>query len=250
MPIFRPVTDPTSTDEKPDGSGRRAVVLLSGGLDSSTTLAIAQAQGFECFALSFSYGQRHSIELEAAGRIAKAAGVSAHVVVDLDLRALGGSSLTDDIDVPKDRNEAEMNAAIPVTYVPARNTVFISVGLGYAEVLESDDLFLGINAVDYSGYPDCRPEYVAKWEELAPLATKRGVEGATLRIHAPLIAMTKEQIIRRGTDLGVDYGMTISCYDPSPQGEACGRCDTCKLRVKGFEDAGLKDPVAYVGDAA
>jgi 7-cyano-7-deazaguanine synthase len=227
-------------------TGPRAVVLLSGGLDSSTTLAIAQDTGFDCFALSFSYGQRHSIELDAARRVAEAAGVADHVIVELNLRAVGGSALTDEIDVPKDRDEDEMNAAIPVTYVPARNTVFISVGVGYAEVLEADHLFLGINAVDYSGYPDCRPEYIAKWQELAPLATKRGVEGARLAIHAPLIDMTKEQIIRRGGELGVDYGLTISCYDPSPAGEACGRCDTCKLRLKGFEAAGMADPAPYM----
>jgi 7-cyano-7-deazaguanine synthase len=208
---------------------------------------MAQDAGFECYALSFSYGQRHSVELDAARRVAEVAGVADHVVVDLDLRALGGSALTDDIDVPKDRTDAEMGAGIPVTYVPARNTVFISVGLGYAEVLGSDDLFLGINAVDYSGYPDCRPEYVAKWEELAPLATKRGVDGARLKIHAPLIDLTKAEIIRRGLQLGVDYGLTISCYDPSPAGEACGRCDTCNLRLKGFADAGVADPAPYVG---
>lgn len=237
----------SSVGTTPDG--RRAVILLSGGLDSSTVLAIAQEAGFECYALSFSYGQRHSVELEAARRVAKAAGVT-HVVVDLDLRALGGSALTDDIEVPKDRDESAMSAGIPVTYVPARNTVFIAIGVGYAEVLEADHLFLGINAVDYSGYPDCRPEYVAKWEELAPLATKRGVEGSRLSIHAPLIDMTKAEIIRRGVELAVDYSLTISCYDPSASGEACGRCDTCHLRLKGFADAGLADPAPYLEKAA
>lgn len=236
-----------TNDPAPDAPTRpRAVILLSGGLDSSTTLAIAQEAGFDCFALSFSYGQRHSVELDAARRVAEAAGLAKHVIVNLDLRALGGSALTDDIEVPKDRGEDEMNAAIPVTYVPARNTVFISVGVGYAEVLEADHLFLGVTAVDYSGYPDCRPEYIDKWQELAPLATKRGVEGARLTIHAPLIDMTKVQIIRRGNELGVDYGLTISCYDPSPAGEACGRCDTCKLRLKGFAEAGLADPAPYI----
>lgn len=233
--------------EPPADARPRAVVLLSGGLDSSTTLAIAQSAGFECCALSFSYGQRHAVELDAARRVAEEAGVARHVVVDLDLRALGGSALTDDIDVPKDRDDEARGAGVPVTYVPARNTVFIAVGVGYAEVLEADDLFLGINAVDYSGYPDCRPEYLAKWHELAPLATKRGVEGAELRLHAPLIDLSKAAIIRRGLELGVDYGLTISCYDPSPAGEACGRCDACQLRLQGFAEAGASDPAPYAG---
>ena len=243
--MFPPVT--TLSEPFGAATGRpRAVVLLSGGLDSSTTLAMAQDDGFECYALSFSYGQRHSVELDAARRVATVAGVADHIVIDLDLRAFGGSALTDAIDVPKDRSDAEMAAEIPVTYVPARNTVFISVALGYAEVLEADDLFLGINAVDYSGYPDCRPEYVAKWEELAALATKRGVEGSQLSIHAPLIDLTKADIVRRGTELGVDYAITISCYDPDDEGRACGRCDTCALRLRGFADAGLSDPAPYV----
>lgn len=228
-----------------DGTSRRAVVLLSGGLDSSTTLAIAQSQGFECYALSFSYGQRHSIELEAAKRIAERAGVAKHVIVDLDLRAIGGSALTDEIDVPKDRSDDEMASGVPVTYVPARNTVFISIGVGYAEVLKADHLFLGVTSVDYSGYPDCRPEYIAKWEELAPLATQRGVEGAKLNIETPLMYLTKADIVKRGIDLGVDYSITLSCYDPSPSGEACGRCDTCSLRLKGFAEAGVRDPAPY-----
>lgn len=240
----------SSPDPRSAASRPRAVVLLSGGLDSSTTLAVAQEEGFECYALSFSYGQRHSVELDAARRVAEAAGVADHVVIDLDLRAFGGSALTDAIDVPKDRSDAEMAGEIPVTYVPARNTVFISVALGYAEVLEADDLFLGINAVDYSGYPDCRPEYVAKWEELAALATKRGVEGAPLRINAPLIDLTKADIVRRGVQLGVDYAITISCYDPDDDGRACGRCDTCNLRLRGFAEAGLSDPAPYVDAAA
>jgi 7-cyano-7-deazaguanine synthase len=243
--------DPAKEQNSPTIEPRRAVVLLSGGLDSSTTLAIAQDQGFECYALSFSYGQRHSIELDAAREIAKRANVAKHVVVDLDLRSLGGSALTDAIDVPKDRTDEEMGEGIPITYVPARNTVFISVGVGWAEVLKADDLFLGVTSVDYSGYPDCRPEYIAKWEELAPLATQRGVdEGARLSIRTPLMYLTKAEIIRRGLELGVDYSVTSSCYDPTPGGEACGRCDTCRLRLKGFADVGIADPAPYAVRAA
>ena len=222
-----------------------AVVLLSGGLDSSTTLAIAKTWGFRVAALTFRYGQRHAVEIEAARRVAAAAEVMRHEIVDIDLRAFGGSALTDDIAVPKDRAEAEMATGIPVTYVPARNTIMLSFALAYAEVLGANDIFVGVNAVDYSGYPDCRPEYVAAFEQMANLATKAGVEGRNLTIHAPLIHMTKGEIIRRGTELGVDYSGTCSCYDPAPDGTACGHCDACRLRLKGFADAGLVDPVGY-----
>ena len=225
---------------------RRAVVLLSGGLDSATALAIAQREGFQCNALSFDYGQRHRYELEAAAQIASAAKVAQHVVVPLDLRAIGGSALTNDsLAVPKDREETTMAAGIPITYVPARNTVFLSVALGWAEVLGAADLFVGVNAVDYSGYPDCRPEFIETFEKLANLATKAGVEGTRYRIHAPLIRMTKAEIIRTGLALGVDYSLTHSCYDPLPDGQPCGRCDSCRLRLKGFEEAGASDPLPY-----
>jgi 7-cyano-7-deazaguanine synthase len=223
----------------------RAVVLLSGGLDSATALAMAKRDGFECFALSFDYGQRHRFELEAARSVAAAAGVARHVVVPFDLRAIGGSALTDDIAVPKDRGEGEMSAGIPVTYVPARNTVFLAVALGWAEVLGAADLFVGVNAVDYSGYPDCRPEFIEAFERLANLGTKAGVEGTRFRIHAPLIRMTKAEIIRTGLDLGVDYSLTHSCYDPASDGRPCGHCDSCLLRRKGFAEAGTTDPLPY-----
>ncbi len=226
---------------------RRAVVLVSGGLDSATILAIAKSEGFEPYALSFDYGQRHRFELEAAARICAATGVKRHIVVPLDLRAFGGSALTDDIAVPKDRTDDEMSGGIPITYVPARNTIFLSVALGWAEVLGGSDIFIGVNAVDYSGYPDCRPEFIAAFRQLANLATKSGVEGtAAWHIHAPLIALTKADIIRRGLALGVDYGLTHSCYDPDQQGRACGHCDSCSLRLKGFAEAGLSDPAPYV----
>lgn len=226
---------------------RPAVVLVSGGLDSATVLAIAAAEGFEPCAISFDYGQRHRFELEAAERVCAAAGVRRKITVPLDLRAFGGSALTDQIDVPKDRSAADMTAGIPITYVPARNTIFLSLALGWAEVLGASDLFLGVNAVDYSGYPDCRPEFVAAFERLAQLATRSGTEaGQTWKIHAPLIAMTKGQIIQRGRELGVDYSLTHSCYDPDPRGRSCGHCDSCQLRLKGFADAGLVDPVPYV----
>ena len=226
---------------------RRAVVLVSGGLDSATILAIAQAEGFEPYALSFDYGQRHRFELAAAARVCAAAAVKRHIVVPLDLRAFGGSALTDDIAVPKDRSDDEMSDGIPITYVPARNTIFLSVALGWAEVLGASDLFIGVNAVDYSGYPDCRPEFIAAFRQLANLATKSGVEGtAAWQVHAPLIAFSKAEIIRRGLGLGVDYGLTHSCYDPDEQGRACGHCDSCSLRLKGFADAGLSDPAPYV----
>jgi len=228
-------------------SPRRAVVLVSGGLDSATILAIAKSDGFEPYAISFDYGQRHRFELEAAGRVCATAGVKRHIVVPLDLRPFGGSALTDEIAVPKDRSDAQMaSGGIPITYVPARNTIFLSVALGWAEVLGASDLFIGVNAVDYSGYPDCRPEYVAAFRQLAQLATKTGVEGTSnWEIHAPLIALGKADIIRRGIALGVDYGLTHSCYDPNPQGRACGHCDSCQLRLKGFADAGLTDPAPY-----
>ena len=224
----------------------KAVVLLSGGLDSSTVLAIVQAQGYEVHALSFSYGQRHNVEVEVAKQIAKAANVMEHAIVDIDLRGFGGSALTDDIDVPKGRSEDEMNEGIPITYVPARNTIFLSFALAKAEILGSFDIFVGVNALDYSGYPDCRPEYVGAFEVMANLATKAAVEGqGKLMVHAPLIDQTKAQIITRGMKLGVDYGQTISCYDPDSTGAACGGCDSCQLRKKGFTEAGVPDPTRY-----
>jgi 7-cyano-7-deazaguanine synthase len=225
----------------------KAVVLLSGGLDSTTTLAIAKAEGFDCYALSFRYGQRHEHEVEAARRIAEAFGVADHRVAEIDLRLFGGSALTDDIEVPKGRGDEEMTAEIPVTYVPARNTIFLSFALAWAEVLGASDIFIGVNALDYSGYPDCRPEFVEAFERLARLATKAGVEGTSaLRIHAPLISMTKGEIVARGLALGVDYALTTSCYDPSPEGEACGQCDSCLLRQKGFAENDMRDPARYV----
>ncbi|MCR6629786.1 MAG: 7-cyano-7-deazaguanine synthase QueC [Magnetospirillum sp.] len=226
---------------------KTAIVLLSGGLDSATALAIAQDMGFACAALSFRYGQRHLVELDRARLVAARAGVIRHEICDIDLRAFGGSALTDDIAVPKDRDEAAMEAEIPVTYVPARNTIMLSFALAFAEVMGADDIFVGVNAVDYSGYPDCRPEYIAAFERMANLATKAGVEGHKLTVHAPLITLTKAQIIRRGLELGVDYSLTSSCYDPTPEGHACGRCDSCRLRLKGFAEAGTSDPVPYVG---
>jgi 7-cyano-7-deazaguanine synthase len=231
---------PNSTNARP------AVVLLSGGLDSATTAAIARAQGFDLFALSIDYGQRHRFELDAARRVATSLGVTRHVVAFVGLEAFGGSALTDDIAVPLGRDEQEIAAGIPVTYVPARNAVFLSLALGYAEVVGASDLFIGVNAVDYSGYPDCRPEFVAAFERLANVATKAGVEH-TLRfhIHTPLIHMTKAEIIRRGTQLGLDYSLTHSCYAPNAAGVACGRCDACQLRLKGFAEAGITDPIAY-----
>ncbi|MFO1042937.1 MAG: 7-cyano-7-deazaguanine synthase QueC [Planctomycetaceae bacterium] len=229
-------------------SPRPAVVLVSGGLDSATILAICQSQGFEPYAISFDYGQRHHHELAAADRVCAAAKVRRHIVVPLDLRALGGSALTADIAVPKDRSDAQMSAGIPITYVPARNTIFLSIALGWAEVLGASDLFIGVNAVDYSGYPDCRPEFIKSFQAMARLATRAGVEGAgEWQIHAPLIDLSKAAIIRRGIELGVDYSLTHSCYDPDPEARACGHCDSCQLRLKGFSDAGLIDPAPYVG---
>lgn len=229
------------TDQK-----KKAVVLLSGGLDSATCVAIAQDQGFEVYALSFRYGQRHSVELEAADRIANHLGVAEHKTAEIDLTLFGGSALTDDIDVPKDRDEGEMEADIPVTYVPARNTIFLSFALAYAEVVGAKDIFIGVNALDYSGYPDCRPEFIKSYEETANLGTKVGVtEEERIRIQTPLLDMTKAEIAATGTKLGVDYGMTISCYDPDTEGRACGHCDSCLLRKKGFAEAGLPDPTRY-----
>jgi 7-cyano-7-deazaguanine synthase len=228
----------------------RAVVLLSGGLDSSTALAIARDEGFEPYALSFRYGQRHAFELEAARRIAADAGAAEHVIVDIDLGRFGGSALTSDIPVPKGRSLEQMGAGIPVTYVPARNTIFLSFALAWAEVLGARDVFIGVNALDYSGYPDCRPEYIAAFEQMANRATKAAVEGRQrLKIHSPLIQLSKAQIIRRGLELGVDYSLTSSCYDPSAKGEACGRCDSCLLRLKGFAEAGAVDPITYRTEA-
>jgi 7-cyano-7-deazaguanine synthase len=223
---------------------KKAVVLLSGGIDSTTALAVAKAEGFEPYALSFRYGQRHKVELESAARVAKAMGVTEYVVADIDLRRFGGSALTSDIAVPKDRSGDEMAQGIPITYVPARNTIFLSFALGWAEVLETNDIVIGVNALDYSGYPDCRPEYIAAYERMANLATKAGVEGRqALKIHTPLINLTKAEIIRKGTALGVDYALTSSCYDPGEDGRPCGQCDSCQLRAKGFAEAGIPDPL-------
>jgi len=229
----------------------RAVVLLSGGLDSTTTLAIARAEGYEVHALTFRYGQRHAVEVAAAQRIAAYFGVTRHVIVPIDLRVLGGSALTSDAAVPKDRSPEAMAHGIPITYVPARNTIFLSFALAFAEVLDTGHIFLGVNVLDYSGYPDCRPEYIAAFERMANLATKAGVEGRQrLTIHTPLIQMTKAQIIARGQALGVDYSLTSSCYDPAPDGAACGRCDSCLLRLKGFAEAGVRDPIHYAAPPA
>jgi 7-cyano-7-deazaguanine synthase len=225
---------------------KKAVVLLSGGLDSATALAVARSEGYATFAVSFRYGQRHSIEIESAARVARALGVERHLILDIDLGAIGGSALTDDIEVPKERSDEEVSSGIPITYVPARNTVFLSLALAWAEALGSEDIFIGVNALDYSGYPDCRPEYIEAFERMANLATKAGVEGRRrFRIRAPLVAMTKAEIIKTGLRLGVDYSLTHSCYDPAPGGLACGRCDSCLLRLKGFSQAGAKDPLAY-----
>lgn len=227
-------------------TGRSAVVLVSGGLDSATTLAVARHQGFACHALTVRYGQRHAIELEAARRVARSLGVVRHVEVAVDLRAIGGSALTADLEVPKDRPHEAIAEGIPITYVPARNTIFLSLALAYAEAAELFDIFIGVNALDYSGYPDCRPEFIRQFEQLAQVATKAGVEGrGVFRIHTPLITLTKREIILEGTRLGVDFGLTHSCYDPLPDGTACGRCDSCRLRLKGFAEAGLPDPIRY-----
>jgi 7-cyano-7-deazaguanine synthase len=224
----------------------KAVVLLSGGLDSTTAFAVAKSRGFEVFALSVDYGQRHRVELERAAAVASAMGAAEHRTVTLDLRAIGGSALTADLAVPKDRSPDDMGHGIPVTYVPARNTILLGLALGYAETIGAFDIFIGANVLDYSGYPDCRPEFLSAFENLANLATKAGVEGAgQFRVHSPLLKMTKAEIIREGVRLGVDYALTLSCYDPDPRGRACGRCDSCLLRKKGFADAGMPDPTKY-----
>lgn len=224
----------------------KAVVLLSGGLDSTTTLAIAQSEGYEIFAMTFRYGQRHEFEIDAARRIADRANLARHVIVQFDLRLFGGSALTDDIEVPKDRPLDEMREGIPITYVPARNTIFLSFALAWAEVLGANDIFMGVNALDYSGYPDCRPVYIEAYQRMANLATKAGVEGRQkLVIHTPLISLSKAQIIQRGLELGVDYSLTHTCYDPDETGTSCGKCDACLLRLKGFAEIGISDPVRY-----
>ncbi len=224
---------------------KRAVVLLSGGIDSTTTLAIAIAEGYEAYALSFEYGQRHQIEMEAAQRVADSLGAKGHRVAKIDLRVFGGSALTGDVDVPKKRSETEIAHGIPVSYVPARNTIFLAYALAWAEVIPANDIFLGVNAIDYSGYPDCRPEFIEAFETLANLGTKAGIEGRRFRIRTPLIKFSKADIIRKATELGVDLSLTHSCYDPSAEGLACGECDSCLLRLKGFREAGIKDPIRY-----
>ena len=238
-------TDPGAAAHGAHAAGAPAIVLLSGGLDSATVLAMTLAQGFAPLALSFRYGQRHALELDAAARVAAAAGVREHRVVEIDLRQFGGSALTGDLDVPRDRDGGTIAGGIPVTYVPARNTVFLAYALALAEVSGAADIFIGVNAVDYSGYPDCRPEFVAAFERMANLATQAAVEGRRLRIHAPLMHMSKADIVRAGIALGVDYALTLSCYDPDPAGAACRRCDACVLRARGFADAGVPDPTRY-----
>jgi len=224
----------------------KAVLLLSGGLDSTTLLAHALQEGFDVHAMTFRYGQRHAVEIRAARRVAERFGVRDHVIVDIDLRTFGGSALTSDVAVPKDRDLSHANEGIPITYVPARNTIFLSFALAWAEVLEAQDIFIGVNALDYSGYPDCRPEYIASFERMANLATRGGVEGTNpIRLQTPLIQLTKAEIIRLGLSLGVDYSITQSCYDPDPEGRACGHCDACQLRLRGFAEAGASDPGAY-----
>jgi 7-cyano-7-deazaguanine synthase len=226
----------------------RAVVLLSGGVDSSTAMAVAKQEGYELHAISFRYGQRHEREIESAGRMAKFLGAKDHLIIDFDLRAIGGSALTAEIEVPKSRSAEEISYGIPVTYVPARNTIFLSFALALAEKIAAEDIFFGANQLDYSGYPDCREEFIRAFEQMANLATKAGVEGKTrIKIHTPLIKMTKAQIIKKGVDLGLDYSLTWSCYDPTPQGLACGLCDSCQLRLKGFKEAGFRDPIRYAG---
>ena len=224
---------------------KRAVILLSGGIDSSTTLAIAIVEGYEVYALSFDYGQRHQVETQAARRVATSLGAKKHRIAKIDLRVFGASALTDDIDVPKKRPETEIANGIPVTYVPARNIIFLSYALAWAEVIEASDIFLGVNSIDYSGYPDCRPEFIEAFENMANLGTKAGVEGRRFQIHTPLIKLSKAEVTRKGIELGVDLSLTHSCYDPTPDGLACGECDSCLLRLKGFREAGLKDPIRY-----
>jgi len=225
---------------------KRTVVLLSGGIDSTTTLAIAIAEGYEAYALSFDYGQRHQIETQAARRVADSLGAKEHCVAKIDLRIFGGSALTDDLDVPKQRSQSEIAHGIPLTYVPARNTIFLAYALAWSEVIPANDIFLGVNAIDYSGYPDCRPEFIEAFENLANLGTKAGVEGRRFQIHTPLIKFSKADIIRKAIELGVDLSLTHSCYDPSPEGLACGECDSCLLRLKGFREARIKDRIRYV----
>ena len=225
---------------------KSAVVLLSGGIDSATTLAIALAEGYDAYALSFGYGQRHQIELEAAPRVANSLGAKEHRVAEIDLRVFGGSALTDDVDVPKQRADKEIAHGIPVTYVPARNTIFLAYALAWAEVIPASDIFLGVNAIDYSGYPDCRPEFIEAFENLANVGTKAGIEGRHFQIHTPLIKLSKADIIRKADELGIDLSLTHSCYDPTPEGIACGECDSCLLRLKGFREAEIKDPIRYV----
>lgn len=224
---------------------KRAVILLSGGIDSTTTLAIALSEGYDAYALSFDYGQRHQVETEAARRVADSLGAKEHRVAKIDLRVFGGSALTDNVDVPKQRSEEEIAHGIPVTYVPARNIIFLSYALAWAEVIEASDIFLGVNAIDYSGYPDCRPAFIEAFEKMANLGTKAGAQGRRFQIHTPLIKLSKAEIIRKGIEIGVDLSLTHSCYDPTPAGLACGECDSCLLRLKGFREAGLKDPIRY-----
>jgi len=225
--------------------GKKAVVLLSGGLDSTTVLAISKSQGFDVYAISFDYGQRHKYELTAAKNVTTHLGVKKHLILDVDISSIGGSALTDDIEVPKGRDESTMSSNIPITYVPARNTIFLSLALGWAEVLGARDIFIGANVVDYSGYPDCRPEFISAFEKMANLGTKAGAEGEKFTIHAPLSQLTKAQIIGKGIELGIDYSLTLSCYDPPENGKACGECDSCLLRKKGFKEAGIIDPTDY-----
>ena len=243
---FRHVMNAGKMAENP----KKAIVLLSGGLDSTTTLAIVKSEGYSIFALTFDYGQRHEFEIKAATKIAAHQGVLKHVIAKIDLREFGGSALTSDIEVPKNRSLDEMSHEIPVTYVPARNTIFLSFALAWAEVEHASDIFIGVNALDYSGYPDCRPEYIEAYQKMADLATKAGVEGRQrLTIHTPLIMLSKAQIIKKGLELGVDYSLTSTCYDPSPSGEACGRCDACQLRLKGFSENNFTDPIMYVSES-
>ncbi len=248
MPVHDPTADPPTSAPS---AGPPAVVLLSGGLDSTTVLAVAKRDGFTPHAMTFRYGQRHAVEIDAARRVASAYGVAKHVVVDIDLRQWGGSALTADVEVPKDRDVERASDEIPITYVPARNTIFLSFALAWAEVLGATAIFVGVNALDYSGYPDCRPEYIEAFTRMANLATRAGVEGTQqLTIHAPLLQLSKAGIVALGTSLGVDYSITTSCYDPAPDGTSCGHCDACQLRLKGFAENGLRDPIAYGGRPA
>ncbi|MBN2694022.1 7-cyano-7-deazaguanine synthase QueC [bacterium] len=225
---------------------KKAIILLSGGLDSATCLAIAKDMGFECYAMSFRYGQRHTVELDAAKKVADAMGVKEHIVIDINLGTIGGSALTADIEVPKHHKVEDMGKDIPITYVPARNTIFLSFALAWGEVLHIKDIFIGVNALDYSGYPDCRPEYIESYENMANFATKLGTEGEKIKIHTPLISMTKGEIVKTGVELGVDYSLTHTCYDPDENGRSCGVCDSCLLRLKGFEEYGMRDPIDYM----